>query len=107
MPSVVPLDRVGRLIPFARLAPASGDQPACAVAELDREPLQRAGTGRHLDGPGQRFECVLRTTHHLAGADIVERCVPPALEAPIVRHVPVTEGGKEMAASIGYRERLS
>jgi len=88
-------------------AEMGSDQPDCAVAQFDREPLQRAGTGSRLDGPGQRFECALRTTDHLARADIVERRVPRTLEAPVVRHVPVAKGGKQMAAAIGYREGLA
>jgi hypothetical protein len=74
---------------------------------LDRERLQRAGTGRRLDGAGQRPERALGTPHHLA---CVRRRRAPhamALQASIVGYPSLAQGGEEVAAAVGHSEWLA
>lgn len=93
----------------AKRRPCRGlvDEPDCPVAHLDREGLQCLGTGRRLDCTGERLERALGTPHHLSGADVVQRCVPWALQAAVLGHASLTERGEQVAAAVGYGERLA
>jgi len=69
----------------------SADQPDRAVAQLDRECLQRSSAGRRLHSARQRPERTLGAPHHRAGPDVIQRRVPRALQASIVGHATLPE----------------
>ena len=85
----------------------SADQPDCAFAHLDRKRLQWYGAGRCLNDARQRLKRPLGTPHHLAGADVVARGVPWALQTSVFCHLPVAQRSEQVAAAVGQRERLA
>ncbi len=83
------------------------DEPDCSVAHLDRESLQRAGTGGSLHGTGEGLERALGTPHHFSGADVVQCRVGWALQASVLGHVSLAQRGEQVAAPVGDGERLA
>ena len=82
-------------------------QPDRAIAQRDRERLERLGARRLLDDARQWFERALRAAGHLTGSYVVAGRVPWTLKASFASDLTLPQRGEEMATAVRNCERLA
>src|SRR5207244_3748584 len=82
-------------------------QPDCTLAQHDWVGLERQGTGRGFHEACQRLERALRTARHRTGPHVIAGRVPRALKATPLYDTSLSQRREEVAAAVGYCERLA